>query len=142
MTELLQLWMADYRLFFFFSTGGAQYGLGFGVLPAASAITAVLMTPPVVPHIVAVAGGARSSGSSGPPPLAALPFPGPPLQSVTLPVWSSQSTMASSPISLTPSGSGMCLSPGSDPCPHKLTEKVQFGIYAEMKELLVDNLSL
>ena len=41
-----------------------------------------------------------------------------------------------------PSSSGMCLSPGSDPCPHKLVEKVQSGIYVEMKELLGDNISL
>ena len=44
--------------------------------------------------------------------------------------------MASSPISITPSGSVMRLSPGSDPCPHKLVEKVQSGIYVEMKEPL------
>ena len=51
--------------------------------------------------------------------------------------------MASSPISLiTPLGSGTCLSLGSDPCPHKLVEKVQSGIFVEMKELLGDNISL
>ena len=82
-------------------TGRAQFGLGLGVLPPASAITSVLVTPPVVSHIVAVAaGGARSSGTGGPPPLAALLFLGPPLLSVTLQVWSSQSTLASSAISL------------------------------------------
>ena len=74
MTKLLPLWVADYRPFF--SASAAQCGLSLGVLPPASAITSVLVTPPVVPHIVAVAGGAQSSGTSGPPPLAALPFLG------------------------------------------------------------------
>ena len=88
MTKLLPLWVADYRLF---SRHGAQCGLGLGVLLPASAITSVLATPPVVSHIFAVAGRARSSGTSGPPPLAVLAFLGSTLQSVTLPVWSSQS---------------------------------------------------
>ena len=50
--------------------------------------------------------------------------------------------MASPPISFTPSGSGTCLSSGSDPCPHKLEEKVQSSIYVEIKGFLVDNISL
>ena len=69
MTKLMPLWVADYRPFF---QPAELLGLGLGVLPRASAITLVLVIPPVVPHIVAVAGGARSSGTSGPPPLAAL----------------------------------------------------------------------
>ena len=108
MTKLLPLRVADYRPFF------PQAELSLDWVEPASAITLVHVTPPVVPHIVAVVGGAQSGGTSGPPPLTALPFPGAPLQSVTLPVWMSQPTMATSPISLTPSGSGMCLSPGSD----------------------------
>ena len=90
----------------------------------------------------AVASGARSNRTSCPPLLAALPFQVAPLQSVTLPVWISQSTMASSPISLTPSDSATCLSPGLDPCLCKLVEKLHSGIYVEMKELLGGNISL
>ena len=102
----------------------------------------MLVTPPVVPHIVAVAGGARSSGTQWPTSLCCAAIPGGPTETVTLPIWSSQSTMASSPISLTPSGSGTCLFPGSDPFPHKLVEEMQSGIDVEMKELLGDNVSL
>ena len=50
--------------------------------------------------------------------------------------------MASSLISLTPSGSVTCLSQGLDPCLRKLVEELHSGIYVEMKELLGGNISL
>ena len=41
-----------------------------------------------------------------------------------------------------PSHTGVCLSPGSEPFPRKLVEKVQSVTYTDMKELLGDNISL
>ena len=130
MTKLLTLWVADYHPF---SCRRCSVLTGFRCPPACFCHH-IGACPPVVPHIVAVAGGAQSSGTSGPSPLAALPFPGPQAAAIgRLTSLELQSTMASSPISLIPSGSGTCFSPGSDPCPHKLMEKVQSGIYVEMK---------
>ena len=37
---------------------------------------------------------------------------------------------------------GVCLSPGSEPVPQKLVDKVCSGAYVDMKELLGDNISL
>ena len=39
-------------------------------------------------------------------------------------------------------GLGVCLSPGSEPVPQKLVDKVCSGAYVDMKELLGDNISL
>ena len=123
MTKLLMLWVADYHPF---SRRRCSVLTGFRCPPSCFCHH-ISACPPVVPHIVAVAGGARSSGTSGPAVPGGLAAIGR-LTSLEL-----QSTMAISPISLIPSGSGTCLSPGLDPCPHKLMEKVQSGIYVEMK---------
>ena len=41
-----------------------------------------------------------------------------------------------------PARAGVCLSPGSEPFPRKLVDRVQSGAYVDMKELLGDNISL
>ena len=61
----------------------------------------------------------------------------------TPPVWSPPTTMITNPpLPPSPASSGVCLSPGLEPVPQKLADRVCSGVYVEMRDLLGDNISL
>ena len=137
-------WLTLSRLSHFsvFTTGGAQHGWGLGVLPPATAVTSVSLAPGGS-HPAAVSGVIWSGGAT-PITYASAPFMATQSPAATLPVQSFPPMTAAPqfPPNMNPAGLGVCLSPGSEPVPQKLVDKVLSGAYVDMKELLGDNISL
>ena len=122
------------------ATGGAQHGWGLGVLPPATAFTSVSLGPGG-PHPAAVSGVIWSGGAT-PITYASALFMITQSPAATLPMQSfPPMTITLQLPNLNPSGLVVCLSPGSEPVPQKLVDKVCSGAYVDMKELLGDNIS-
>lgn len=130
---------------------------GLGTFPPASAIAGVQVASTINTGHLNVTGwqggmGVASGTPLQPPHLGQLP--GVPVWSTaasvssatTLPVWSAAAAMAATPGMVpTPPYTpqlGVCLSPGAEPFPPKLVQKVQSGTYIDMKEMLGDNIAL
>ena len=137
-------WLTLSRLSHFsvFTTGEAQHGWGLGVLPPAIAVTSVSLAPGGS-HPTAVSGVIWSGGAT-PITYASAPFMATQSPAATLPVQSfpPMTVAPQFPPNMNPAGLGVCLSPGSEPVPQKLVDKVCSGAYVNMQELLGDNISL
>ena len=82
-------------------------------------------------------------GANGPLAYSTVPVVVGQSSSATPPVWSPPTTMITNPpLPPSPANSGVCLSPGLEPVPQKLADRVCSGAYVEMRDLLGDNISL
>lgn len=115
---------------FSFVTGIGQARWGLGTLPPPSAISSVSVSSISVSPTVQ-AGGQTLSGPGSTTLAEASQLP-----HGMFPVGGSHQAPASV------AATGTCLSPGSEPFPARLVNKVQSGAFVEMKELLGDNIAL
>ena len=94
-------------------------------------------------HPAAVSGVIWSGGAT-PITYASAPLMATQSPAATLPVqrFPPMTVAPQFPPNMNTAGLGMCLSPGSEPVPQKLVDKVCSGAYVDMKELVGDNISL
>ena len=113
------------------------------MLPPASSITSVPLASSFGPHPFSGASSTSLGGANGPLTYSTVPVIVGQSSAATPPVWSLPTTMiTNSPLPPSPASSGVCLSPGLEPVPQKLADRVCSGAYAEMRDLLGDNISL
>ena len=105
--------------------------MGFlGVLPPASAITSVPLASSFGPHPFSGASSTSLGGANGPLTYSMVPVVVGQSSAATPPVWSPPTTMNTNPLlPPSPASSGVCLSPGLEPVPQKLADRVCSGAY-------------